>query len=228
DLDISQMLQTLLNFKESDPLWVVKPYLEPLFRRLTIISAINEIYPNTSHLLCIFYVDMNLHKKLKSKLGSRFEEFQQKFYACRNSLCNKLFKAQWTYLISEYPESAKYMLETLYTNKESWANVQSTQRIESINKLIHNKVDQATSLYNLLATIDSCVKNKEQFEKSEIERNVLPRVGLLSLNNRFFKEVDNIIKQFLTPIILGKQHQQMNQSVCYDVNCIVEWNQLIA
>ena len=38
---------------------------------------------------------------------------------------------------------------------------------------------------DLLATIDNCVKNEEQFEKFEIERNVLPRVGLLSLNNRF-------------------------------------------
>ncbi|CAG8805636.1 8808_t:CDS:2, partial [Cetraspora pellucida] len=86
------------------------------------------------------------------------------------------------------------------------------QRIESINKLIHDKVNWATSLCDLLATIDSCVKNEEQFEKFEIEHNVLPRVGLSSLNNRFFKEVDNIIKQFLTPIILGKQRQQMNQS----------------
>ncbi|CAG8727705.1 22116_t:CDS:2, partial [Cetraspora pellucida] len=34
DLDTSQMLQTLLNFKESDPLWVVKLHLEPLSRRL--------------------------------------------------------------------------------------------------------------------------------------------------------------------------------------------------
>ncbi|CAG8800466.1 23203_t:CDS:2, partial [Cetraspora pellucida] len=234
DFDASQMLQTLLNFKESDPLWVVKPYLEPLSRRLSrllwmslsqhnlyknfhdisqiialaiiddetldsfqwifttifdepninsgviftdsnsaIISVINEIYPNMSHLLCIFHVDMNLRKKLKT-------------------------------------------------------GVQNMQKIESINKLIHDKVDWATSLCDLLITIDSCVKNGEQFEKFEIEHNVLPRVGLPSLNNRFFKEVDNIIKQFLIPIILGKQCQQMNQSVCYDVNHIVEWNQLIA
>ncbi|CAG8823098.1 21799_t:CDS:2, partial [Cetraspora pellucida] len=68
------------------------------------------------------------------------------------------------------------------------AGVQSMQRIESINKLIHDKVDQATSLCDLLATINSCVKNKEQFEKFEIEHNVLPKVGLPSLNNRFFKE----------------------------------------
>ncbi|CAG8837937.1 19275_t:CDS:1, partial [Cetraspora pellucida] len=109
-----------------------------------------------------------------------------------------LFEAQWTYLISKYPKLAKYMLETLYTNKKSWglpwvrnqftASVQSTQRIESINKLIYDKVDRATSLCDLLATIDSCVKNEEQFEKFEIEYNILPRVRLPSLNNRFFKE----------------------------------------
>jgi hypothetical protein len=56
------------------------------------------------------------------------------------------------------------MVETLYINKESWATpwirnqftagVQSTQRIESINKQIHDKVDRSISLYDLVVKID--------------------------------------------------------------------------
>jgi len=47
------------------------------------------------------------------------------------------------------------------------------------------------------------------------------------LNTRFFGSVDNVMKAFLTPVMLGKQRSQMNQSVCYDINRITEWQNLI-
>ena len=129
------------------------------------------------------------------------------------------------------------MTETLYISKESWAiswihnqftaGVQSTQRIESINKQIHVKVDWSTSLCDLVDKINDYVMGEEHFEKFEIERNALPSVGLPMLCNRFFGRADDIIKQYLTPIILGKQRSQMNQSVCYDINCIMDWQQLL-
>jgi hypothetical protein len=42
------------------------------------------------------------------------------------------------------------------------------------------------------------------------------------LNTRFFGKMDVLIKDFLTPVMLGKQRSQMNQSVCYDANQVVE------
>jgi len=47
------------------------------------------------------------------------------------------------------------------------------------------------------------------------------------LNARFFGSVDDIMKDFLTPVTLGKQRSQINQSVCYDINRITEWQSLI-
>jgi len=325
DLDASQMLQMLLNQKELDPLWIVKPRLEPSSRKLnhllwmspqqrslyenfhdvvildttsntnrfrmmlcvivvidnhfktrivasaiiedetldtfrwilitifeetginpgviftdsdpSMISAIKEIHPNTNHLLCIFHIDLNLRKKLKSKLGVHFEEFRHKFYACRNSLCKELFESRWMQLIDQYPESAKYMSDTLYVNKESWgipwirnqftAGAQSTQRIESINKQIHDRVDRSTSLCDLVTNINDYVKCEEHFENFEMLRNALPTVGLPMLHNRFFGQADDINSRYLTPIMLGKQRMQMNQSVCYDSNHIIDWQQLL-
>ncbi|CAB4390456.1 unnamed protein product [Rhizophagus irregularis] len=129
------------------------------------------------------------------------------------------------------------MSDTLYINKESWAiswiynqftcGAQSTQRIESINKQIHDKVDRSTSLCDLVININDYVKCEEHFEKFEIERNTLPTVGLPMLHNRFFGQVDDNIKQYLTPIMLEKQRLQMNQSVCYDLNRIMNWQQLL-
>ncbi|PKC55963.1 hypothetical protein RhiirA1_474747 [Rhizophagus irregularis] len=102
--------------------------------------------------------------------------------------------------------------------KQFTTGAQSTQRIESINKHIHDKVDRATSLCDLLHSIKDYVKNKEHLEKFEIERNALPKVGMPMLNTRFFGQMDAVIKDFLTLVMLGKQRSQMNQSVCYDAN----------
>ena len=60
----------------------------------SLIRSIKDIFPNAHHLICIFHIDLNLRKKLKGKLGSQFEEFHHKFYACWNSLCKKLFELQ--------------------------------------------------------------------------------------------------------------------------------------
>ena len=92
---------------------------------------------------------------------------------------------------------------------------------------MHDKVDRATSLCNLLISINDRIKNDEHLEKFEVERNALPTIGLPMLNTRFFSRVDAIIKEFLTPVMLGKQRSQMIQSVCYDVDRVAEWRHLI-
>ncbi|RHZ89807.1 hypothetical protein Glove_9g246 [Diversispora epigaea] len=47
------------------------------------------------------------------------------------------------------------------------------------------------------------------------------------LNTRFFDQIDILIKEFLTSVILEKQRSQMNQSVCYNVFRITEWQHLL-
>jgi hypothetical protein len=92
--------------------------------------------------------------------------------------------------------------------KRFTSDTQSTQRIEFINKHIHDKVDRATSLYDLLNNIKDYVKNEEHLEKFETEQNTLPTVGMPMLNTRFFGKMDALIKDFLTPVMLEKQRSQ--------------------
>ncbi|GET58134.1 hypothetical protein GLOIN_2v1835573 [Rhizophagus irregularis DAOM 181602=DAOM 197198] len=63
-----------------------------------------------------------------------------------------------------------------------------------------------TLLCDLLHSIKDHVKNEKHLKKFEIERNALPKVGMPMLNMRFFGQMDTIIKDFLTPVMLGK-HQ---------------------
>ncbi|GET67432.1 hypothetical protein RIR_jg5684.t1 [Rhizophagus irregularis DAOM 181602=DAOM 197198] len=91
--------------------------------------------------------------------------------------------------------AAKYLSDTLYINKEFLAipwihkrfttGAQSTQRIESINRHIHDKVDQVTSLYDLLLNIKDHVRNEEHFKYFELERNAIPTIDMPMLNTRF-------------------------------------------
>ncbi|RIB10884.1 hypothetical protein C2G38_2204950 [Gigaspora rosea] len=55
------------------------------------------------------------------------------------------------------------------------------------------------------------VKNKEHLERLENEQNTLSIVGIPILNTIFFSQIDAIIKDYLTPMILEKQRAQMNE-----------------
>ena len=77
-------------------------------------------------------------------------------------------------------------------------------------------------LWDLLLSIKDYIRNEEHLEYFELERNAIPTIGISMLNTRFFSSVDNIMKAFLTSVMLGKQRSQMNQSVCYNINRITE------
>ncbi|CAB4478203.1 unnamed protein product [Rhizophagus irregularis] len=121
-------------------------------------------------------------------------------------------KEIYNQLIDQYSAAAKYLSDTLYINKESWAipwihkrfttGAQSIQRIESINRHIHDKVDRATSLYDLLLSIKDHVRNEEHFEYFELKQNAIPTIGMPMLNTRFFSSVDNVMKNILPEAIL--------------------------
>src|SRR6266498_3130501 len=52
-----------------------------------LISVVKKNYSKIHHLYCIFYIDLNLRKKLKRKLYEQFELFHIKFLTMYNSLC---------------------------------------------------------------------------------------------------------------------------------------------
>ncbi|CAB4483511.1 unnamed protein product [Rhizophagus irregularis] len=182
DMDASQMLELLMKWKDAEPLWIVKLWLDSVSRKLNSLLWMSPI-----------------QRELYSKY-------------------NDVTIIDTTYNTNRF----QMMLCIIFTT-----GVQSTQRIESINKHIHDKVDRATSLCDLLHNIKDHVKNEEYLENFELERNAIPTIGMPMLNTRFFGPIDNIIKVFLTPVMLGKQRSQMNQSVCYDINQITEWKNLM-
>ena len=72
------------------------------------------------------------------------------FWNARNSLCVDVFEQRFQSLLEKYPTAYEYLYGTIYSSCQSWAQpfinriftagMQSTQRVESINSVIHKAV----------------------------------------------------------------------------------------
>ena len=54
-------------------------------------------------------------------------------------------------------------------------------------------------------------------------KNEIPTRGIPSIMEEYFPDLDKILREYLTPQILQKQHDQMAQSLCYDAVLIENW-----
>lgn len=194
-------------------------------------NAISLIYPTSKHNLCIFHIDLNLRKNLRPKLGTqRFNEFHSLFYLCRNSLISESFETQWKTLIEKYPETEKYLKRMLNSTKKSWAvcyinevfncGVNSTQRIESLNRMLKEVVQKNFLLCQLAQEIQNVFNNEVKYERIIQMQNTLPRQSLDDVPSKFFGSINNVCKDFLTPHILAATQNQMKQSFFYEAYLI--------
>ncbi|CAB5360724.1 unnamed protein product [Rhizophagus irregularis] len=137
---------------------------------------------------------------------------------------------------NKYP-ARKYIERALGTDVTSWAlcythrsfnaGIQSTSRVESYNALIKRSVRSSTILFELDTEIQLQLDKEEQFERLEEQSHKNPTVGLPNIVNRFFKQIDVIIKKYFTPRILKIQHSQMNESLLYRTKRIKDWKDLL-
>ncbi|CAB5293636.1 unnamed protein product [Rhizophagus irregularis] len=194
--------------------------IAPRFRKLTPKMLVNikkyviqgQIYSSSIYpLLKHNYSDQPIYKK---------DLYNAVYQFCQKNNPGDMDASQLFELLMKWKDA-----EPLWIVKLRFTTgVQSTQSIELINKHIHDKVDRATSLCDLLHNIKDHVKNEEYLENFKLERNAIPTIGMPMLNTRFFGPIDNIIKVFLTPIMLGKQRSQMNQSYLDQSNDLSQYS----
>lgn len=202
-----------------------------------LISAVKMNFPETQHFHCIFHIDLNLRKKLKGKLHDQFEPFRAKFLEMRNSLCHKTFEIKWNTLISEFPACEQYLTKALYPCKSSWARyainrnftggIQSTQRVESTNKIIKDRLNRSSCLTDVVGEIQRIFDQQSKKAILTECKNEISTRGIPSIMEEYFPELDKILREYLTPQILQKQRDQMAQSLCYDVELIEDWLPLL-
>ncbi|CAG8769188.1 666_t:CDS:2, partial [Racocetra persica] len=125
--------------------------------------------------------------KLSQKLGSSYNDFLQNWYRCYNSRSELELVHRWKDLLIQYPAGKNY-LNQLWKSRQLWAKIyvlttfcagmQSTQQVESTNRLIKAEVGAKTTLLNLGKAIQIKLEREAQHQRLSEYRNTLPTRGL--------------------------------------------------
>ena len=75
-------------------------------------------------------------------------------------------------------------------------------------------------LCQLAQEIQNVFNNEAKYERIIQMHNALPRQSLDDVPSKFFEDINNICKDFLTPHILATTQNQMKQSFFYEVYLI--------
>ncbi|PKY20813.1 hypothetical protein RhiirB3_434219 [Rhizophagus irregularis] len=169
-------------------------------------NAIHKQYPKSIIRHCSFHIRQNLIKKVKKKLCNKWDTFL-------------------TDLINHYPEVQEYCERVLYPTKTCWAyaftkrsfsaNTHSTQRVESMNRVIKLEANSGNSLCQLHSEIELRLKDEAKYAKWQEFRNMNPTTGMPRVSDTIFRNVDEICKKYLTPNSLALQRKQMVESLLY-------------
>src|SRR5256885_98688 len=97
---------------------------------------------------------------MRNKMDSaQFQQFQKDFYTCQNTMIINIFEESFELLKIKYIAAASYIkcqLEPLktkwtvcYINNQFTAGANSTQRVKSLNRVIHDCVKSNSPLMTL-------------------------------------------------------------------------------
>ncbi|CAG8738274.1 6036_t:CDS:2, partial [Funneliformis caledonium] len=194
--DASNLLKQLQRLKENDPMWFISYH------------SIEIVLPTTRYLHCIFHIIQNLKKHLTRPLGSRYKEFQTDLFSCRNTLFETIFESRFELLYTNYPEASSYLRTTLYPIKYRWAKcftfqdfnagMSSTQRVKSINAIIHKFVNSHSTLMECFNGIQNLLA--AELQKAEYRDYLanLPFSITSSSAVRIFPNLVEKLKEILT------------------------------
>ncbi len=102
-----------------------------------MLAAVQVIYPQTCHLLCIYHITENVKKKARSILRDEMvKDFVKDFYHMCNSYSQYQFKLRYNEMLIKYELCQSYLERKLYPNHELWAKYAITKvftvRVKSI------------------------------------------------------------------------------------------------
>jgi hypothetical protein len=120
-------------------------------------------------------------------------------------------------MLDDFPACEHYMTRTLYANRVSWAKaytlfqfnagIQSTQSVESFNGIIKKSLNSSNTLCDVKEA-----RHREETRYCQLTdlkaKNTM--IGLPHISSQFFSDIDKVIVQFLTPLILSKQRFQVS------------------
>ncbi|CAG8450494.1 20158_t:CDS:2 [Gigaspora rosea] len=162
----------------------------------TLIAAIQDEFPTTHALNCMFHIAQNLPLNLKSTFRDCYDEFIKDFF------------------------------EVLYTNKELWAKafvlklftagMSSTSRVKSYNAKIKRLIfNSNTTLLELAEKLSVCILEEDKKTEYVLFRTLIPKTVLTSTANTIIPNVCKMLRKYLTAELLKIQEDQIKQALQY-------------
>ena len=75
-----------------------------------MLAAVQVVYPQTRHLLCIYHITENVKKKAKFMLRAEMvEDFVKDFYHMRNSYSEYQFELRYNMMLTKYEPCRSYL-----------------------------------------------------------------------------------------------------------------------
>ncbi|CAI2182568.1 1174_t:CDS:2, partial [Funneliformis geosporum] len=175
----------------------------------SFIWALKMIKKGTGHLIPrVVFTDSNLAMANAISL-----EFSDSIHClCLNTLVLNIFEHHWESLKSKYTSANSYIKRQLdpfkhkwavcYTNNQFTAGANSTQRVESLNRKIHDCIKLNSSLLMLVKEIQEVLNKESEYARVEEYKDQIPTVGLATVSKTYFNSIEKIVSQYLMPAIV--------------------------
>jgi hypothetical protein len=149
-------------------------------------NAIEEVFPETRHRLCLWHISRNAAQNLRSMYANpKFKELFNKWLFGR--VTELEFESTWNEIIVKFNLEGNTWLKTIYDLREKWcplfskdtfsARILSTQRSESTNNVFNR---MATKTMTLTEFVNHYFKQAEQMRSSELEETFRCNNGIPS------------------------------------------------
>ncbi|XP_010273716.1 PREDICTED: protein FAR1-RELATED SEQUENCE 5-like isoform X2 [Nelumbo nucifera] len=161
----------------------------------TIEKAINLVFPESHHRLCVWHMFQNATKHL-SGVFEKFSSFSQDFRSCVYDFDDvDEFENAWNDMINKYGLQDNDWLQTLYGKRHKWALVygrqtfsagtNTTQRSESLNSGLKKYLNIKYDLSSFLQHFEKVVADKRyeelkaEFATTQSTPIIAAHVGIL-------------------------------------------------
>ncbi|PKC57042.1 hypothetical protein RhiirA1_473109 [Rhizophagus irregularis] len=199
--DTATLLMDLLKHHDKDPDYIVYPRLERPSNELTGLFANNTM--NSADYEWILCCTLKATNNLIPLVLFTDEDLAM-------IAAIHIIYLQTRHLLCIYHISKNIKKKARSKLHVFTAGVESTQQVESINDVFKKHLDRNTLLKKLGKVIEQKLENESQYTRIKDYYGSNPSSGLPLTYFTIFKDIDSVLKDYLSPIPLSLQ--QVNES----------------
>ncbi|XP_047179147.1 protein FAR-RED ELONGATED HYPOCOTYL 3 [Vigna umbellata] len=167
----------------------------------TLKSVISDIFPNSSHCICLWHVLGKVSENLAPVI-KKHENFMAKFEKCiYRSLTSDDFEKRWWKIVDKCELREDECMQSLYEDRKLWAptfmkdvflgGMSTVQRSESVNSFFDKYVHKKTSVQDFVKQYESILQDRYE-EEAKADSDTWNKLATLKTPSPLEKSVAGI------------------------------------